>query len=361
MPLYAFGSNGSGQLGIESTQDASKPTLCYFADPSKPSGTSPSLRGTPLKIVAGGNTTFILLDTGTVFAAGASFLRQKASDENDRKLSLYFEPLNFPNPVKTTLCSSAWDASFFVDSEDRIFAVGAGAKGELGLGPEISFCKEATRVKPFLDEGDCVVDIASSVSHTVLVTARGQVFGWGNGRKGQLGAPAEIVWSPRKISGIEFHVTRVVCGREFSCLISDSKDGQYCIIGSDKWSVRSQGPPNLRGWKEIGASWGSIFILDCDGSIQSWGRNDRGQLAPPQLPHIQQMAVGSEHVVAFSDGTEILCWGWGEHGNCGEETDDGGNVNGRFNRLAFHSPSPTKVILDLGAGCATTFFWMPDG
>ena len=135
--------------------------------------------------------------------------------------------------------------------------------------------------------------------------------------------------------------------------------GQHITFGSDKWGIKSRAPREIRNWKDIGASWGSLFVLDDSGLVTSWGRNDRGQLAPPRLPTIRQLAVGSEHVLVLSKEGHVLVWGWGEHGNCGSDTDDQGNVsNGGWNVFPILSPESSEKELGIGAGCATSFFWI---
>jgi len=187
------------------------------------------------------------------------------------------------------------------------------------------------------------------------VLFNGDVYGWGSGRKGQLGQPAKDSWLPRKIEGIPFEAHRVVCGRDFTYVVGAPLSGNHMIIGSDKWSVLSNAPESLPPWKEIGASWGSIFVLLQTGELLSWGRNDHGQLCPPDLPRIEQIAVGSEHVVALTEGGKVITWGWGEHGNCGMPTDKEGDVKNHWNELKV----PGKVVI-LGAGCATTFIGIID-
>ncbi|PYH87670.1 hypothetical protein BO71DRAFT_489381, partial [Aspergillus ellipticus CBS 707.79] len=76
MPLYAFGSNGSGQLAIGHDEDTSVPAKCLFEDdtnkielPNPPSSFSSS---EITRIVAGGNHTLVLLANGSVFSTGCN-------------------------------------------------------------------------------------------------------------------------------------------------------------------------------------------------------------------------------------------------------------------------------------------------
>lgn len=127
MQLYAFGSNGSGQLGIGNTNDVSTPQLCLFQDQTE-------LPGRPLKIVAGGNHTLLLLDNGIVYYAGASRDGQVnpgivlPSTTTFRKAYISY----FGDKVMN--CSAFWEGSVFVNAENQVFTAGLGSKGERGIG-----------------------------------------------------------------------------------------------------------------------------------------------------------------------------------------------------------------------------------
>ena len=351
MQLYAFGSNGSGQLGIGHINDVPTPQLCLFQDNTE-------LPGRPLKIVAGGNHTLLLLDDGTIYYAGAS------KDGQVNPGTVLPSTLTFRKAYisklgdKVMTCSAFWEGSVFVIAENQVFTAGLGSKGERGIGG-ISSSPELQMLENFppncSQDRSKIVDVASGVDHTVVVLADGNVWGWGNGRKGQLAQPAEFVWVPRQFRDLEFPVIRAVCGREFTLLIGDG--GRCTILGSNKHAIKSQAPPAIPEWADISASWGSLFVLKSSGRIESWGRNDHGQLTPPGLPEIQQIAAGSEHVVALTKRNKVISWGWGEHGNCGSNIDGNGDVKGNWNEVLLSQAECHQEVLGVGAGCATSFFW----
>lgn len=353
--VYAIGSNGSGQLGIGHEEDVSVPKEVIFKDDL-------SSYGQPL-IRAGGNHTLLLSSTGEIYCAGdyssgaCGLTLSETPQPIFRKISL---GLDSDPPGGTLLCAATWESSVIVkkDTEGRatrVYSFGTGNKGELGLGELIFRSPRAQLVKDFPPKDTEVVDLAASVSHVVAVLSNGEVWGWGSGRKGQLGSPEGIVFSPRKISDVGFSVARAACGREFSYLIGGSGDGQHIVLGSDKFSIRSSAPANVSGWQDLGASWGGIFVLLSSGKLLSWGRDDHGQLAPPSIPGLSMLAVGSEHIVALSRDGDVLAWGWGEHGNCGPNTTDG-DVKGRWNVVASskYLPAESKIV-SVGGGCATSW------
>ncbi|MCJ1243221.1 hypothetical protein MMC30_000418 [Trapelia coarctata] len=366
MALYAFGSNGSGQLGIGHKEDVSSPSLCEFIpDPQEHPGM-------PLSIAAGGNHTLVVCSSGQVYLAGSA--KGHPTDQAAAEYSIFARlgvGSGLFGPASVKLCSTTWEASLMVlyGNENAMLSIGSGERGELGRGTGLTtalyhsaYFHIGSPPSGTLLEGlaslrpkAAIKDLASGVSHTVIVLADGEVYGWGNGRKGQLGEPAGIMWEPRKIEGLDFKVTRAVCGREFTFLVGDPQTGKYAILGTDKWQLKLQAPTSVIGWKDIGASWGSIFILNQSGKIVSWGRDDHGQLAPEGLPLIEKMAVGSEHVLALTKDSEVLAWGWGEHGNCGPDIDKDGDVKHRWGKI--DTSGINNTVVGIGAGCATSWLW----
>ncbi|TVY93753.1 RCC1 repeat-containing protein [Lachnellula willkommii] len=358
--VYAIGSNGSGQLGIGHKEDVSVPKEVNFTPSAILSTTS------KVKVAAGGNHT-LLLSSGEIHCSGdpssgacglvsgsdyseSRFQKIRLSEDLDRSRILF--------------CAATWEASIIVQEDEngratKVYSFGIGNKGELAQGELLFRSSKAQLVKDFPPEGSEIVDLTASVTHVVAVLDNGAVYGWGNGRKGQLGQPEGIIYSP-KIIDVDFKVLRTVCGREFTYLVGEPEKGEHAILGSDKWSVRSSAPPAVPRWKDVGASWGSIFVLQEDGNLLSWGREDHGQLAPPALPSISQIGVGSEHVLGLTVDGDVLAWGWGEHGNCGPITTNG-DVKGRWNVIASskYLPPGTKIS-GVGAGCATSWIFISD-
>lgn len=361
--LYAFGSNSNGQLGIGTYDDVSEPHQCIitYKENDHP--------GTPIKIRAGGNHTLLLFDSGRLFAAGSSINNQTASKSRTEGAKglpnpqTTFTEIEMPAGVaKVKSCSATWEASFIVTSDHEVYTIGTGPTGELGTGIENSY--QLAKLPRLPPEHETIVDIASGLRHTVIVLSNGDIYGWGSGRKGQLGEPLGIVRTPRQIKGAHL-IERATCGTEFTYLVGDPHEGRHIVLGSDKWGVKTTSPSTcMHDWKDITSCWGSIFILEKDGKLLSWGRDDQGQLGSSDVTvdDVEQIAAGSEHFLALKRSGELLAWGWGEHGNCGslpEETIEDGSADRRLNIIQTSDP-----VVGVAAGCATSFFWTasrPDG
>ncbi|KAH6893416.1 regulator of chromosome condensation 1/beta-lactamase-inhibitor protein II [Thelonectria olida] len=356
--IFALGSNGSGQLGIGHKEDVSVPKQVLF-EPAQPESSI-------TRIAAGGNHTLLLTKSGKIFwsgdsTPGACGLASGPDVPVFHEISLTKDADDGVGEVD--LIAATWEASVVVAKDadgkrTKVFSFGLGGKGELGLGELIMRTPSASRIKDFPPAGTEVVDIAACMSHVVAVLSNGDAYGWGNGAKGQAGSPNEVIHAPRKIEGVGFKVSRAVCGRTFTCLFGESGSGKIQVLGSDKWGIQSNAPQPAPKWKDVGASWGNVYILTEDGELRSWGRDDHGQLPPPNLPKLSKIAIGSEHVVALSTDGDVLSWGWGEHGNCGPQVDNN-DVKGRWNVIASSKfIPPGSKIGAVGAGCATSWVFI---
>ncbi|EGX87845.1 alpha-tubulin suppressor protein Aats1 [Cordyceps militaris CM01] len=353
--LFALGSNGSGQLGIGHLEDVSVPKPVHF-HPAQPDSVI-------VQVAAGGNHTLLRTAAGHVLwsgdsATGACGLGPRTDVPVFQELRLVRDGGSGVGRVRFIACT--WEASFLVAQDadgraTRLYSFGVGMKGELGQGELIVRTPSATAFTDFPPPNTEIVDMSACMGHVVVVLSNGDAYGWGNCRKGQAGVPEQVIYSPRKVEGLEFKVTRAVCAKEATAFFGEPASGDLAVLGLDKWTLSSGRPAEVPHWADVGASWGNIYILGTDGTLLGWGRDDHGQLPPPNLPILTKIAIGSEHVVAHAQDGDVLSWGWGEHGNCGPKVENN-NVKGRWNVIASSKYVPAdSQIASIGAGCATSW------
>ena len=359
--LFAFGSNGNGQLGVGNTVDQDNPQPCIIQHDEN------QHPGNPVKITAGGNHTLVLFDSGRLFSAGSNEKGQAgpkarfSSSSNSVDPHTVFTEVIVPSQSqKVKFCSAAWETSIIVTLENEMYTFGNGPNGELGTRTEQTHKQQ--RLLDIPPHGTSVIDIASGVRHTIAVLSNGDVYGWGNARKGQLGPVNDkFIWTPQKISGFNFCAKQASCGREFTYIVGDPSKPESAVLGSDRWNIVSHASLAYSSLfaerKMLGSSWSSLIVLDTSGMAVSWGRNDRGQLSPKGLPLLEQIAVGSEHTIALTKDGEVLAWGWGEHGNCGPTMGKFDDVRDGWAEIVSKPPTGAGKVLGLGAGCATSFLW----
>lgn len=371
MPLFAFGSNGSGQLGAGHTEDISLPERCVFDD-DPPSSTNPSREENGvLRIAAGGNHTVVLFRDGSAYAAGLNEDGRcgvPASGPEEAAVCRFrrvvvVDPDTGGAVERFRDVAATWEATVLVASVpgmgvDGVFVMGSGAKGELGVGGRTRV-ESPVRMAGFPPRGTRVLGVGSGMGHSVVVLASGEVYGWGAARKGQLGEGVrerKVIWEPVRVEGIPFGATGAVCGREFTVVMGDREAGEFVVLGSadNKWGIVSDvpAPGLLAGYVGIYASWHGVCVHRCDSSVICWGRDDRGQLPPLGLPKPKELAIGSEHGLALLDDGTVVAFGWGEHGNCGPDTDAQGNVKG-YNTIPLVIGEGT--VVGIAAGCATSW------
>lgn len=227
---------------------------------------------------------------------------------------------------------------------------------------------------------------------------------------------SKIIWSPTRVDGIPFRATGAACGREFTVISGDKGRGEIVILGSDgdgggsaggrkidKWGIfsdvllpssssssttgssesgtgtgRSAVSPRPTkavcipgGYDYILTSWNGVYVHFCDCRVLAWGRGDRGQLPVGRVQDKQKddhqeggnatdvrfkkIAVGSEHGLGLlEDEKTVVAFGWGEHGNCGVEVDEMGDVKGRLNVIPLDIEDGRKVT-GISGGCATSW------
>lgn len=351
--LYAFGSNGSGQLGVGHNDDLSAPASTH--------GASDAVRGSIQQLVAGGNHTVVLYGDGTIKATG--------NNEDGRcgfmviAQSANFVDVELPvdehgRSLKVKQIAATWSTTTLLCHDGHLYVRGTGNSGELGLGEGTENVSGWKAIPAFPPSGSSIVEVTSSMAHTLAVLSNGEVYGWGKGRKGQLGEPAEDVWSPRKNHGIDFLATKAICGKDFTVTVGEPSTGLLKVLGAggnDRFGVRANQPSDTTNWIDVAASWCSIYAVKSSGDVIAWGRNDHGQLPPHRLPEIADLAAGSEHCLALTKAGKVLAWGWGEHGNCGAPTDDRGDIKGRWNEFEVRGR-----VVKVFAGCATSFILTED-
>ncbi|MFF5970298.1 RCC1 domain-containing protein [Streptomyces sp. NPDC012769] len=90
--------------------------------------------------------------------------------------------------------------------------------------------------------------------------------------------------------------------------------------------------PGLEGVTAIGAGCEFSVALGADGTVRTWGYNNRGQLASgdnetrntpfpvPGLTDVTAISVGCLHVLALTDRGTVKAWGWGNEGALGNDS-----------------------------------------
>ncbi|KAI9272496.1 regulator of chromosome condensation 1/beta-lactamase-inhibitor protein II [Sporodiniella umbellata] len=322
--VYGLGSNGQGQLGIGHLKDVSEPVLCSGL-PEKE---------TVVKISGGGNHSVVLLASGRVFTSGFSQSGERlgqevalSSEEIQSEWTRYRET-GEGRVWKDVGCG--WAVTVLVSEDGRVFM-----RGSLG---RVEIAEWTEQAMP-----ERIRSVACGWRHVVVLGESGLVYGWGGGRRGQLGGTVDVE-RVQRLEGVPGGIVQIACGHMFTLL--RAVDGTVYGLGSNKYGPLGETPPIVsRGSLAIDAGWHHTFSLQGSEGLQGLGKQDHGQLAQT-LGTVEQFCCGSEHSLALKDGT-LYGWGWNEHGNCASTQ--------AFTRQPVVIARGLPITV-LGAGCATSWF-----
>ena len=341
--LYAFGSNGNGQLGVDHVEDVSVPQRCVGIPETE------SL----VKVMGGGNHAAALTKTGRIYVTG------------DIVQSTAFYIPTWLQGHSWIDVACGWSFTLVVSDQGRVYGFGTARSGELGTqSPSNKKDKNnltSTTELVAIDLDTKIISVACGWRHAIALDEHGQVYGWGWNRHGQIGQPISrkpYIQEPQRLQFISREqeqcprIKQIACGHTFSMLRAE--DGTLYGLGSNKYgqlditeNVKSQ-PTTRRistGWHHVAAS---IAMNDSSSfQLYAWGRNDHAQTAP-FLDPVDQFVCGSEHMLV-AHNNKIYAWGWNEHGNC---TSDKESV---LEPLEITELLPKGNIVLLGAGCATSW------
>ncbi|KAH6791329.1 Regulator of chromosome condensation family protein [Perilla frutescens var. frutescens] len=202
-----------------------------------------------------------------------------------------------------------------------------------------------------------VILISAGASHSVALLSGNVVCSWGRGEDGQLGhGDAEDRFSPTQLSALDDQeIVSVTCGADHTTAYSKSQIqvyswgwGDFGRLGHGNSSDLFSPQPikALQGLriKQIACGDSHCLAVTMEGEVQSWGRNQNGQLGlgttedslvPRKIKafegiSVKMVAAGAEHTAAVTEDGELYGWGWGRYGNLG--------LGDRFDRLV-----PAKV------------------
>ncbi|KAJ8769146.1 hypothetical protein K2173_000921 [Erythroxylum novogranatense] len=189
-----------------------------------------------------------------------------------------------------------------------------------------------------------VVIVSAGASHSVALLSGNIVCSWGRGEDGQLGhGDAEDRLSPTQLSALNGHeIVSVTSGADHTTAYSESRKEVYSWgwgdfgrlgHGSSSDLFTPQPIKALQGLriKQIACGDSHCLAVTIEGEVQSWGRNQNGQLGlgttedslmPQRIKAFQGtpikvVAAGAEHTAAVTEDGELYGWGWGRYGNLG--------------------------------------------
>ena len=243
--VWSAGGNTNGQLGDtrnNNKYNSTNPTFAQVTD---------GIGNTKIVDIAAGLDHSVLIDeNGKVWTAGSNRLGQLGRPENAGVFNsnTYMAPANptftqvtgdIANVKAVAACVGSAH-TVVLDENGEIWSVGQ--NGMAGRTMTGNYDAVFTKIGGEL-AGKKVVSISAGMSHTVLLTEDGEVYGAGTNLYGQLGLPS---------------TTNLA--REFTRLAADVGDGKFAYVAAGK---------------------SQTYIIDFDSNAYITGFNNSGQIGVP--------------------------------------------------------------------------------
>lgn len=290
--VWCFGTNRSGQLALEGSDDVPTPTLVHTG---------------AVDIDASGDTTCALQEDGSLWCWGAGDsgqLGNGASTSSDTPVLVAGDvPWRSVTVGPNHVCG--------VDEDGTAHCWGGNDTGQLGDGTT-----EPRAVPTAVGAAD---ELSAGQGHTCASTGM-EVRCWGSRSNGQLAdGSLSDVFTPGDMPLIEGAVS-LSAGGNRTCAVET--DTSLSCWGSTPLVDDSQ------GWGHVSVGPGHACALRGDG-IFCWGYNGFGELgdgttttSPTPVPAMQErawtrVAVGGNHTCAIESSGALYCWGYGVYGQLG--------------------------------------------
>ena len=324
--MYAWGANSYGQLGLgRACEMVELPEAVDFD-------------GDQVQDLAGGGGHSMILDVhGKLWASGWNSRGQLGLGH--RQNVSVFTQVAWPSPDKVTQVACGWDFTLALTNSGKVWGCGSNVFGQIGLGDE---CKGIDGFVPLMKLVD-VINIACGLRHSLFVTSKGETFGCGSSKRGQLGMQERKNFDECvKVESLQnVKIQKVHCAQNASLFQRFPQDiFLACDLRGDQEDHISDDPDTglqkiTHVWPStpslVSCGWTHTVITMENGEVITMGRNNYHQLGSPdtrlsfnQLKMLAKEAkAGSEHCLAISkESNKLYSWGWNEHGSCGNGNTD---------------------------------------
>jgi alpha-tubulin suppressor-like RCC1 family protein len=354
--VMAWGSNQTGELGLGSTG----PEEC--GGPEAQCSTRPVLIGglSGVRAVAGGGYhSLALLNDGTVMDWGDDSHGQLGPEPvsetcpfGSGKVPCSRKPVPVTGLVGVTALAGGYDHSLALLNNGKVMAWGENTVGQLGNGTTTD-----SNVPVEVQGLSGVVAISAGYAESMALLSNGTVVAWGGNGHGQLGQEEHPATGPQ-------------------------------VCGSSKEPCSST-PLIVKGLSEVTAIsagyWNAIALL-ANGSVVTWGNNERGQLgigltegpetcpfsrescsstptAVPGLTGVTAIAASRDtQVLALRDDGTVMAWGAASGGQLGNGTHTGSEVCPAEGFYCSSRPVPVTGLVDavaIAAGAESGIAMLP--
>jgi alpha-tubulin suppressor-like RCC1 family protein len=311
--LWAWGFNGSGQLGLGNFSQTASPVQV---------GTATNWQS----VAAGSAHAAAIKKDGTLWVWGQN---------NDGQLGLGNQintntPTQIGSATNWLVVTATSASTLALKTDGTVWGWGTSDSGTiLAVSTPVSLAGTLGSLP--------IISAAAGDNHSVVVKSDGTLWAWGLDSSGQLGDNTNVYHTAPEQIGTVSNWLSVSAGSGYSMGIR--ADGSLWAWGANSsgqfgngGTVQSFVPVQTgigASWQAVSAGGGFTLAIRADGTLWSWGNNGSGQLgvgnttqnsSPQQVGTANNwvgISAGSSSAAAVkSDGT-IWCWGFNGNGQLG--------------------------------------------
>ncbi|XP_014665982.1 PREDICTED: protein RCC2-like [Priapulus caudatus] len=214
--------------------------------------------------------------------------------------------------VRTVVSGNAACHSVVITTDGVAMSWGRNDKGQLGHG-HANRVDVPQRIEALAEIN--VVDAACGRNHTLCLTDRGEVYGMGENKMGQLGIgnqqPAVLI--PKKIHRKGPPIVKIACGAEFSVIVD--LNGNLYTLGSPEYGQLGH---NTDGKYFVTSNKLAYYCETVPRQVALFIEKDRDNRIQPVMDvFITDVACGNNHSVALDNKKRVYTWGFGGYGRLG--------------------------------------------
>jgi alpha-tubulin suppressor-like RCC1 family protein len=317
--LWAMGTNGGGQLGDGTFNNANRPE----------------------QIVASGVTTIAAGATHSLFLKSDGSLWAMGNNQNGQLGDGTYNKTNRPEQIiaaGVTAIAAGGAHSLFLKSDGSLWAMGNNQNGQLGDGTTDSGLYYTNRPEQVVAGG--VTAIAAGYAHSLFLKSDGSLWAMGVNYYGTLGDgtfstnPPYGTNRPEQI--VTSGVTAIAAGNNHNLFLKS--DGSLWAMGYNNYGQLGDGTLNATNRPEqivdsgvmaIAAGINHSLFLKMDGSLWAMGGNNYGQLGDGTTNNANQpkqivagdviaIAAGAYHSMFLKSDGSLWAMGWNSFGQLGD-------------------------------------------
>ena len=297
--VWTWGSDANGQLGNRNEANTAQSTTT----PKQVTGGLTDKK--VVAVAAGMSYSLALTSEGKVYAWGSNSFGilgnlDRFLDREGNRLTDVVEPY----PTRITALDQPFITALFagpktaaaVDSAGQVWLWGDNSTRQAGdaeLGEDGVLNVVAVPVKKTSANGYVAASVALGLEHTSFLMLNGTVSGFGSTQNGLLGTDQGITTTTtavfKPLLAGEISMTAVAAGSSFGASLGTNgrvyvwgknTDG---ILNGDLTSETLEAPTELLSapWETptfLAAGYDNLAVIDADGTVYTWGKNNKGQL-----------------------------------------------------------------------------------